>query len=98
MKNYVIVKHLTDNGKYLFYVPKSISVSAGETVTCDTCRGGSQLGVCCCDSFLAYPDVVEPLFGTQSSKMRYVTGRVEFDKFTEAIDEEKYEERMAAEK
>ena len=88
LKNYVIIKHLTDSGKFLFRVPKKVALSAGDTVTCDTCRGGNQLGVCCCDSFLANPDVVEPLFGTQSSKMRYVTGRVEFDRFTEAKEDE----------
>ena len=88
LKNYVIIKHFSDNGKFLFRVPKGIDLEAGDTVTCDTSRGGNQLGICCCDTFLANPEVIEPLFGTQSSKMKFVTGRVEFDKFAEAKEDE----------
>ena len=94
MKNMVIIKHVQDNGKYLFYVPKSISLSAGDKVVCETCRGGDQLGVCCCDSFLGDPAVVCPLFGTQLEKMRYVVGMVEFSRFEEAMNEEEYEEKL----
>lgn len=94
LKNYVIVKHLADNGKYLFRVPKGISLEAGEKVVCDTSRGNDQLGVCCCDSFMAKPEVVMPLFGTQSNKMKFVTGRVEYDIFTEAQEDEEYEDRQ----
>jgi len=88
LKNYVIVKHFTDSGKYLFRVPKSISLEAGDNVVCDTSRGPNQFGVCCCDSFLANPDVIMPLFGTCEKSMKWVTGKVEYEKFTEAQEEE----------
>jgi len=94
MKNFVIVKHMNDSGKYLFYVPKSISLSAGDRVVVDTARGTDQMGVCCCDSFLAKPEVVIPLFGTCEKNMRYVTGRVMVDEFKEAREEEEYDERF----
>ena len=94
LKNMVIVKHLQDNGKFLFYVPKSISLTAGEKVVCDTSRGKDQLAACCCDSFLGDPDVVCPLFGTQPSIMKYVTGKVEYERFEEALNEEEYEEKF----
>lgn len=93
-KNMVIVKHLQDNGKFLFYVPKSISLVAGEKVVCDTSRGKDQLAVCCCDSFSGDPDVVCPLFGTQPAIMKYITGRVEYERFEEALNEEEYEEKF----
>lgn len=88
LKNFVIVKHLQDSGKYLFYVPKSISLEAGEKVVCDTNRGNDQLGVCCCDSFLSKPEIVCPLFGTQVTKMKYVTGRVTCEEFAEAKEDD----------
>ena len=94
LKNMVIVKHLQDSGKFLFYVPKGISLSAGDKVVCDTTRGADQLGVCCCDSFLADNEVVCPLFGTQPNVMKYVTGRVEVARFEEAMNEEEYEEKF----
>ena len=94
LKNLVIVKHIQDNGKYLFKVPKGISLSAGDKVVCDTSRGTDQLAVCCCDSFLADEKMMCQLFGTQVEKMRYVTGRIEVDKFTEALNEEEYEEKF----
>ena len=97
LKNFVIVKHITDSGKYLFYVPKKISLEAGDKVVCDTARGGDQLAVCCCDSFLADPEVIIPLFGTQPCKMRYVTGKVEYEKFEEEKEEDEYEERFGEE-
>ena len=97
LKNMVIVKHLADNGKFLFYVPKSISLEAGDKVVCDTSRGSDQLGVCCCDSFLGKPDVVCPLFGTQPKAMKYVTGKVEYEKFEIAREVEEYDESMQAE-
>ena len=93
LKNYVIIKHITDNGKYLFRVPMGIDLECGDYVMCDTCRGGNQLGVCCCDAFIANPGIVEPLFGTQSSKMKYVTGKVEVRRFAEAIEEEQEKEK-----
>ncbi len=96
-KNMVIVKHLADNGKFLFYVPKAISLEAGDQVVCDTSRGANQLGVCCCDSFMAKPEVVCPLFGTQPKVMKYVTGKVEFEKFELARDEEEYDESLEEE-
>jgi len=88
LKQFVIVKHLQDNGKFLFYVPKSVSLEAGDRVVCDTSRGGDQLGVCCCDSFLSKPEVMCPLFGTQESKMKYVKGRVFFMEFDEDEEDE----------
>lgn len=94
LKNMVIVKHLQDNGKFLFYVPKGIELTAGGKVVCDTSRGNDQLGVCCCDSFTADPDVVCPLFGVSPKGMKYVTGRIEYEKFEEALNEEEYEEAL----
>ena len=92
LKNMVIVKHLSDNGKFLFYVPKAINLEAGDKVVCDTNKGNDQLGVCCCDSFMAKPEVVLPLFGTQEKKMKYVTGKVEYEKFEMAREDEAEEE------
>lgn len=86
MKKFVIVKHLQDNGKFLFYVPKSVHLHAGDKVVCDTSRGNDQLGVCCCDDFLANPEIVCPLFGTQPRMMKYVTGTVDYLRFE--IEEE----------
>lgn len=97
MKNFVIVKHLNDGGKFLFYVPKSITLSAGEHVICDTIMGKNQLGVCCCDSFLADPAVVCPLFGTQESKMQYVAGKVEYERFETERNEDEYRELFGEE-
>ena len=97
LKNFVIVKHLADSGKFLFYVPKSITLSAGEQVVCDTRYGSNQLGVCCCDSFMAEPSVVCPLFGTEQRVMKYVTGKVEYQKFEEAYNEDAYAEKFAEE-
>ena len=91
-KNFVIVKHLEDNGKFLFYVPKKVSLVAGDQVICVTSRGKNVLGVCCCDSFLAKPEVVCPLFGTQPRVMKYVKGRVEYKEFEEDEDDEDEEE------
>ena len=92
LRNFVVVKHIQDSGKYLFYVPKNVSLSAGDKVVCDTSRGNDQLGVCCCDSFLADPAVVLPLFGTQEKNMKRVTGYVSYEKFEEAYAEEEYDE------
>lgn len=92
LKNYVIIKHIENSGKFLFRVPMGISLEAGEKVVCDTSRGGDQLGVCCCDSFLARPEVIMPLFGTQAQKMKFVTGKVEYEKFAEAQEDEEYDE------
>ena len=91
LKNFVIIKHISDNGKYLFKVPKKISLEAGDKVVCDTSRGNDQLGVCCCDSFLADPKIVCPLFGTQPKVLKYVTGKVEYEKFEDAMEEDEEE-------
>lgn len=91
LKNFVIIKHISDNGKYLFKVPKKISLEAGDKVVCDTSRGADQLGVCCCDSFLADPETVCPLFGTQPKVLKYVTGKVEYEKFEVAMEEDEEE-------
>ena len=88
LKKFVIVKHVMDSGKFLFYVPKDVVLEAGNKVVCDTSRGTDQLGVCCCDSFVADPEVVCPLFGTQPEKMRYVTGLVSYDKFDTTFEDE----------
>ena len=93
LKNFVIVKHFENSGKYLFLVPKSVSLSAGDNVVCDTARGNDQLGVCCCDSFLADPNVVVPLFGVTQAHMKYITGKVEYERFQEAREEEEDAER-----
>jgi hypothetical protein len=90
-KKHVIVKHLQDGGKYLFWVPKRVSLEAGDYVVCDTARGRNQLGICCCDSFMADPEEMCKLFGTQISRMKYVTGMVSYDKF-DPDDEEDGEE------
>lgn len=94
LKNFVIVKHMEDNGKYLFFVPKKISLEVGDKVVCDTKRGKDKLGVCCCDSFMADPAVVCPLFGTQVKMMQYVTGKVEYERFEIEKSEDEYEERF----
>lgn len=94
LKNFVIVKHLLDGGKYLFFVPKKIALAAGDKVVCNTARGTDQLGVCCCDSFLADPEIMYPLFGTAEKNMKYVTGRIEYSKFTDALEEEAEEQEQ----
>lgn len=81
LSKFVIIKHIQDNGKYLFKVPKNVHLSAGDKIVCETCRGSDQLGVCCCDSFVADEEMMCGFFGTQTNKLRYVTGRVEYDKF-----------------
>lgn len=92
LRNFVIIKHITDNGKYLFRVPKSISLEAGDKVVCDTRQGNDQMGVCLCDSFLANPETMYPLFQTREENMKWVTGKVEVEKFAEAREDEEYEE------
>ena len=79
-RKFVIVKH-NDNGKFLFYVPAAVDLRCGDKVVCETVRGNAVPGVCCCDSFMALPDVVCPLFGTQEKAMKYVTGRIKVDMF-----------------
>lgn len=96
MKKFVIVKHIQGGGKYLFYVPKDVTLEAGDKVVCDTSRGADQLGVCCCDSFVAEPKDICPLFGTQPEKMRYVTGIVTYNKF-DTTDEEEDEKQFGEE-
>ena len=88
LKKHVIIKHIQDNGKYLFWVPKKVNLEAGDKIICNTARGGDQLGICCCDSFMADPEVVCPLFGTQPQKMKYVTGVVSYEKFDTTDEDE----------
>ena len=88
LKNFVIIKHLEDSGKYLFRVPKMIDLEAGEKIVCDTSRGRDQLGVCCCDSFLARPETICPLFGVKFENMKFVTGKIEYERFAEAQEDE----------
>lgn len=90
-KKFVIVKHIQDNGKFLFFVPDSVDLKAGEKIVCDTSRGADQLGICCCDSFMAETDVVCPLFGTHEHCMKYVTGKVTYIRFAEAQEGENAE-------
>lgn len=92
LKNFVIVKHFENSGKYLFRVPKNISLEVGDTIVCDTKYGKDQLGICCCDSFLAKPEVIMPLFGVTENCMKFVTGKVEYEKFEEAKEDEEYED------
>lgn len=91
LKNFVIIKHIQDGGKYLFRVPKGVNLEAGDKIVCDTSRGTDQMGVCCCDSFMADPEIVCPLFGTQPKNLRYVTGIVDYRKFEYAMEEEEEE-------
>ena len=97
LKNFVIIKHLNDNGKYLFRVPNGISLEAGDKVVCDTCKGNDQIGVCLCDSFLADPETMYTLFATKESNMKWITGKVEIEKFSEAREEEEYKEKFEEE-
>ena len=92
LKNFVIVKHFEGNGKFLFYVPYEVSLLAGDRVVCDTSRGADQLGVCCCHSFLADPEVVMPLFGTCEKNMRSVTGKFEYISFAGAANKKEKED------
>jgi len=92
LKNYVIVKHFENSGKFLFRVPKGIVLEVGDKIMCDTKRGNDQLGVCCCDSFMANPDVIMPLFGVTESSMKFVTGKVEYERFTIAKEDEEEED------
>jgi len=87
-KNFVIIKHPEGHGKFLFYVPKRVQLEAGDKVVCETKMGPDQMGVCCCDSFIADPEVVCPLFGTQPMYMKYVTGKVEYILFEFEKDDE----------
>lgn len=94
LKNFVIIKHMEGSGKFLFRVPKGVSLSAGDKIVCDTRCGNDQLGVCCCDSFLARPEVIMPLFGTSEKQMKFVTGKVEYEKFAIAQGDEEYDEKF----
>ena len=76
MRKFVIVKH-NNGGKFLFYVPENEYLSAGDQVVCDTKHNPREPGVCCCDSFLAEPEIILPLFGTHEKSMKYVVGRIQ---------------------
>ena len=88
MKNFVIIKHLQDSGKFLFRVPKDVILDAGDQIVCDTVRGKDQLGVCCCNSFFADPEVVCKLFGIYPASLRFVTGRVACTRFDLSNEED----------
>ena len=90
-RKFVIIKHPENSGKYLFRVPETAILNAGDQVMCDTSHGKDQIGVCCCDSFFAEPEVVCKLFGTHPGNLRFVTGRVECTRFIMTEDEENAE-------
>ena len=93
LKNFVIIQHFNSSHElYLFLVPRKISLEAGDKIVCDTSRGPNQLGVCCCDSFMSKPEIMCPLFSTTPDKLRYVTGKIEYDMFEEAREEEENDE------
>jgi len=82
-RNFVIVKHLNENGPFLFLVPDGASFydDVGTIVEVDTKRGPA-LGVTLCDTFVADPDVICPLFNTTMDKMRYITAKYRKTTFT----------------
>ena len=76
MKNFVIVKHPNDFGKYLFFVPRQEDMRAGDEVLVETKRGPDQHATCVCDSFFARPEVICPLFNVTPENMKWITGRL----------------------
>ena len=94
LMNHVIIKPVFESGKLLFRVPDGVTLKAGDKVVCDTIRG-DLVGICCCDSFAADPEIVMPLFGTHEKRMRYVKGRMQlimFDGIPTHESEEKADE------
>lgn len=70
--NMVAVRHMGDSGKYLFQLPDGVQLDPGTTVLCETRRNPLEPGVCVTPSFEADPDVVCPLWGTQTAAMKRV--------------------------
>lgn len=87
-KKYVIVKHMNNDGRFLFQVPNHEYLDAGDMVICDTSKGKDQMGVCLCDSFLAEPEMICRLFGVKPENMRFVTGVVSIRRFEPKADED----------
>ena len=72
MKNFVVVRHLNDSGRYLFYVPDDVTLEAGTGVICETRQSHSEPGVCVTGTFTANPEIICPLWGTQPKSMKRV--------------------------
>ena len=56
----VIIKHFENSRKYMFEVPTDKDVACGDVVIVNNARG-EQTGVCCCDSFEVFGNVLEEL-------------------------------------
>ena len=72
MRNFVVVRHLYDNGRYLFYVPDDVTIDPGTAVVCETRKSSSEPGLCITGTFKADPEVICPLWGTQPKVMKRV--------------------------
>ena len=72
MKNFVVVRHMYDNGRYLFLVPDDVVLEAGTAVICETRKSSREPGVCLTGTFRAEPDVICPLWGTAPKNMKRV--------------------------
>ena len=72
MRNFVVVRHMYDNGRYLFYVPDDVVLDPGTAVICETKRSSHEPGVCITGTFKADPEVICPLWGTQPKVMKRV--------------------------
>lgn len=72
-----------ESGKYLFTVPESVELKAGDMVAVKTVRG-MQFGVCVCDSFVADDgEKICKLWGTNIDRMQPVVGRHIVEMFEE---------------
>lgn len=83
-KRLVIVKHPSENTKYLFELPPTEYVRAGEYALCDTCRGQDQVALCLCDHFDAEGyelDAICRAFNTDVDKLRMITARLYVSRF-----------------
>ena len=72
MKNFVVVMHMYDTGRYIFLVPDGVTLDAGTQVICETKRSPHEPGVCLTGTFEADPEVICPLWGTQPKHMKRV--------------------------
>lgn len=72
MRKFVIVRHMYDNGRYLFYVPEDVELDPGTAVICETKRSKAEPGVCLTSTFTADPEVICPLWWTQPKSMKRV--------------------------
>lgn len=93
MSNFVVVRHLYDNGRYLFYVPDDVTLDAGTAVICETKRNSNEPGVCITGTFQADPEVICPMWGTQPKYMKRVVKILrefvlEWPERTEPVEEE----------